>query len=102
MGGLLAFQSLIGARLSIFGRAEFPALPAHALLGLAAAAVLGWLGLSRIGGRTGKLLVAAVLLAPTAGFTALHYEYSIAAALVHAGAAALLIVTTAFAFRRNA
>jgi hypothetical protein len=39
---------------------------------------------------------------PIAGFTALHYEYAAAAALVHAAAAALLLATAAYAFARAA
>jgi len=102
LGGMLALQTLIGARLSIFGRSDFPALPLHAMLGLGAAALLAWLALARIGGREGRLLFALALAAPLAGFTALQYEYSAAAALVHAASAALLAAGAAFTLSRNA
>lgn len=99
---LLAAQSAVGGRLSIFGRTELPALPVHAELGLVLAALLAWLALARVGGGTGKLLFALALAAPVAGFSALHYEYSAAAALVHAASAALLVAASAFALSRKA
>jgi hypothetical protein len=99
---LLALQAVIGGRLSIFGRAELPALPGHALLGLGIAALAAWLALARIRGRMGRLLFALALAAPLAGFTALQYEYSAAAALVHAASGAFLIVAAVAAFSRNA
>jgi hypothetical protein len=102
VGGLLALQSAVGARLSIFGRVDFPALPLHALLGLGTAALLAWLALARIGGGPGKLLFGLALAAPVAGFTALQYDYSAAAALVHAAIAALLVAAAAFVLSRNA
>jgi hypothetical protein len=99
---LLALQAVIGARLSLFGRSELPTLPLHALLGLGIAALLAWLALARIGAGAGRLLFVLALAAPMAGFTALHYEYSAAAALAHAASAALLIAAAAFALRRIA
>jgi len=101
-GALLAAQAVVGARLSIFGRTDVPALPAHAMLGLATAALLGWLALSRIPRRGGRLLLACALAAPLAGFTALQYETSSGAALVHALAAAALVAASAYALARNA
>ena len=100
--GLVALQGAIGARLSIFGRAELPALPLHALLGLGTAGLLAWLALARAGGATGKLLFALSLAAPLAGFTALQYDYSPLAALVHAASAALVVVGCAWVLGRNA
>ena len=102
LGGLLAVQSLIGARLSIFGRTDLPALPLHALLGLGIAGLLAWLALARIQGRAGRWLFVLALGAPIAGFTALQYEYSAGAALVHAACAALLVAASAFVLGRNA
>ncbi len=99
---LLGLQAVIGARLSIFGRTELPALPLHALLGLGVAAMIAWLALARFGGSIGRLLFALALAAPVAGFTALQYEYSAAAALVHAASGAFLIVTAVAALSRNA
>jgi len=48
------------------------------------------------------VLFGLALAVPIAGFTALHYEYSAAAALVHAAAAALLLATAAYTFARAA
>jgi len=101
-GALLAAQAVVGARLSIFGRTDVPALPAHAMLGLAVAAILGWLALSRIPGRDGRLLLYGAIVAPLAGFTALQYDSSSGAALVHAIAAAALVATAAYTLGRNA
>jgi heme A synthase len=98
---LIAIQLFLGARLAIVDRIA-PALPAHALLAIALAALLGWVGLSRVPGRAGKALFALALATPLAGFTSLHYEYSAAAALVHAAAAALLVVSSAYALSRGA
>ena len=102
MGALLGSQALIGARLSIFGRTELPALPAHALLGIVTAALTAWIALARIRGASGRLLFACALLAPTAGFTALQYDYSRGAALMHAIAVALLVAAAAYVIGRNA
>lgn len=102
LGALLAVQIVIGARLAIFGRAGLPTLPLHALLGLGVAALLAWLALARIRGRAGMLLFVLALAAPVAGFSALHYEYSALAALVHAASAACLAAAGAFALGRNA
>jgi heme A synthase len=46
--------------------------------------------------RRRPVVLALALAAPLAGFTALHFEYSAAAALVHAAAAALLFVSAAY------
>jgi hypothetical protein len=100
--GVLALQSVIGARLSIFGRTDLAALPLHALVGLGIAGVLAWLALARMEGRAGRGLFVLALAAPIAGFTALQYDYSPLAALVHAAGAALLVVASAFVLGRNA
>ena len=100
--GLLALQALIGARLSILGRSDAPALPLHALLGLGASGLLAWFALARIEGSARHAFFVLALAAPIAGFTALQYEYSPAAALVHAGSAALLVAGCAFVLGRNA
>jgi hypothetical protein len=94
---LLALQAFIGARLSIFGHGGAAALPLHIYLGLCLAGLVGWHSFLR-----GRLLFALALLAPLAGFTALQYEYSGAAALAHAASAAFLLVALAGAARRNA
>jgi len=96
---LLALQCLLGARLAIMpGAAASPALPVHAMLGLAIALGTGWFA-RRNANRTRR--IAGFVLAPTvplAGFTALQFEYSMAAALSHAAAVALLVA--AFAWTR--
>jgi hypothetical protein len=101
-GVLMVLQALIGARLSIYARYELPALPAHALLGIALTAFVGWLGLARIGGLRGKLVFALTLVTLVAGFSALQYERSATAALVHAGIVALLVVVAAATVSRGA
>ena len=98
---MIAVQLGLGAWLAVVDRFGI-ALPAHALLALALAGTLGWLGLARVRGTAGKVLFAAAMAAPLAGFTSLHYEYSAAAALVHAAAAALLLAATAYALGRFA
>jgi len=98
---LLFMQAVLGSRLSIHARYEMPALPAHAMLGLVLAVLLGWFARRRRGGQ-GRLVFALAIGTLLAGFTALHYEYSATAALVHAGAAALLIAATAAALSRAA
>jgi len=98
---LIAIQLGLGTWLAIVDRFAI-ALPVHALLALALAAILGWFALARVRGRTGRVLFVLALAAPIAGFTSLHYEYSAAAALVHAVAAALLVATTAYAVARGA
>jgi len=98
---LLVIQLFLGARLAIVDRFA-PALPVHGLLAIALAALLSWFALARVGGRIGKALFVLALAAPIAGFTALHYEYSAAAALVHATAAALLVASAAYALGRVA
>ena len=98
---LIALQLGLGASLSIAERSS-TVLPVHGLLAVALVAGLAWLALARIGGATGKALFALALAAPLAGFTALHYEYSAAAALVHAAAAAALLASTAYALGRFA
>jgi len=97
----LAVQLALGAWLSIVDRWGM-ALPAHGMLALALAAVLGWVALARIQGGIGKVLFGLALAVPLAGFTALHYDHAAAAALVHAAAAALLLATIAYAFARAA
>lgn len=98
---LLFVQAVLGSRLSIHARYEMPALPAHAMLGLALAVLLGWFAPGRFR-RHGKRVLVLAIGTLLAGFTALHYEYSATAALVHAGAAALLIAATAAALSRAA
>lgn len=93
--GLLALQIALGAWLSIVDRFGM-ALPAHGMLGVALAALLVWFAKGR------PVLQMLALAAPLAGFTALHYEYSTAAALVHAAAAALLVCAAAYAHGRGA
>ena len=99
---VMALQSVIGGRLSIFSRVELPALPLHALLGLAIAGICGWLALARIGGGLGSWLFVLALAAPVAGFTALEHPYSTVPALVHAASVAFFTATVAFALSRNA
>ena len=101
LGLLLAIQAVLGAWLAIVDRWGM-ALPAHGMLALALAAILGWVALARIQGRLGKVLFGLALAVPLAGFTALHYDHAAAAALVHAAAAALLLATVAYAFARAA
>jgi hypothetical protein len=98
---LLAIQLFLGARLSIVERFAV-ALPVHGVLAMVLAALLAWMGLARVAGRTGKALFALALAVPIAGFTSLHYELSAGAALVHAAAAALLVATAAYALGRGA
>jgi hypothetical protein len=102
LGGLLVAQALAGGRLSIFGRWEVPALPLHVYLGLAASLGAGWLALRRSGGGIARLLLAAAVLAPLAGFTALQYDHSAAVALAHAASAALLVVVASARLGANA
>jgi hypothetical protein len=92
---LLAVQLALGAWLSIVDRYGI-AMALHGLAAVALTAVLVWFGRSR------RVLLALALAAPLAGFTALHYEYSAAAALVHAAAAALLAASLAHALGRGA
>jgi hypothetical protein len=92
---LLAVQLALGAWLSIVDRHGM-AMPLHGLAAVVLTALLVWLG------RPGPVLLLLALAAPLAGFTALHYEYSAVAALVHAAAAALLVVSLARAYGRGA
>jgi hypothetical protein len=92
---LLPVQLALGAWLAIVGLYT-PALPPHGLLAVALTALLVWAARAR------SLLLVLALAAPLAGFTALHYEYSAAAALVHAAAVALLVAASAYAFGRAA
>jgi hypothetical protein len=92
---VLAAQVALGAWLSIADRSGV-AMPLHGLLAVALTPVLVWLAAGR------RVLVALALAAPVAGFTALHYEYSAAAALVHAVAAALLVAYSAYTLGRVA
>ena len=72
------------------------AMPIHGLLAVALTATLVWVARER------RVLLVLSLAAPIAGFTALHLEYSAAAALVHVAAAALLLVSTAYVLGRAA
>lgn len=101
LGALLTAQLGLGAWLAIVDRWTM-ALPAHAMAGLALAALLAWAGLSRVRGRAGAALFALALIVPVAGFTALQYERSTLAALAHAAVAALLLAGAAYACARNA
>ena len=92
---LLALQLALGAWLSIVERYGI-ALPLHGLLAVALTAALVWVARAR------TVFLVLALAAPIAGFTALHFEYSAAAALAHAAAAALLFVSTAYALGRAA
>ena len=100
---LLAVQCLLGAQLSVFhAPVSFPALPAHAMLGIMLASGAAWLAL-----RNGNPLrrtagFALAILVPVAGFTVLHYEGSAAAAFAHAAAVALLLVVSAYTRLRPA
>ena len=87
---LIAAQLALGAWLSI-GERYSMALPLHGLLAVGLTAFLVWLGRGR------PVLLALSLAAPAAGFTALHYEWSAAAALGHAIAVALLVAAVAHA-----
>lgn len=100
---LLAVQCLLGARLAVFpAAAASPALPAHALLGIILACGAAWLA-RRIGRQQNRAAGYALsLLVPLAGFTALHFEHSAAAAFAHAIVAALLIVAAAYTRLRPA
>ena len=91
---LLAVQLALGAWLSIVGRPG-AAMPAHGLLAIALTAALVWAARGR------PLVLALVLAAPLAGFSALHYEYSAGAALVHAIAAAALLAAAVGALGRR-
>jgi len=100
---LLVVQCLIGARLAVFpAAAASPALPAHAMLGILLACGAAWLA-RRIGRvRVRAAAFALALLVPLAGFTALHFEHSAAAAFAHAIVAALLVVAAAYTRLRPA
>lgn len=100
---LLAVQCLLGARLAVFPAATAsPALPAHAMLGIILACGAAWLA-RRIGHTRQRAAgVTLALLVPLAGFTALHFEHSAAAAFAHAGVAALLVVAAAYTRLRPA
>lgn len=94
---LLAVQCLLGALLSIFPAATAPlALPAHAMLGIVFASGAAWLALRIRHPRVRKAGFALAILVPVAGFTALQYEASAAAAFAHATVAALLVVAAAY------
>lgn len=98
---LLAIQLALGAWLSIVDRPGI-ALPVHALLAMALAALVGWVGLARARGPAGRALFALALAAPIAGFTSLHYDDSAGAALIHTALAAMLLASTAYALGRGA
>jgi hypothetical protein len=95
-GVLLVVQCLLGARLAVFpAAAASPALPAHAMLGILLACGAAWLA-RRIGHVHYRAAAFALaLLVPLAGFTALHFEHSAAAAFAHAIVAVLLIAAAA-------
>lgn len=100
---LLALQCLLGARLAVFpAAAGSPALPAHAMLGILLACGAALIA-RRIGhARQRAVGFALALLVPLAGFTALHFEHSAAAAFAHAVVAALLVVAAAYTRLRPA
>ena len=91
---VLAVQLALGAWLSIVGRAGM-ALPAHGLLAVALTALLVWFARAR------PILLVLALAAPLAGFSALHYDHSAVAALLHAAAAALLLAAAAYSIARG-
>lgn len=100
---LLVVQSLLGARLAVFPAAAASlALPAHAMLGIILACGAAWLArrIGRVPYRAAGFALA--LLVPLAGFTALHFEHSAAAAFAHAGVAALLVIAAAYTRLRPA
>ena len=92
---LLALQVGLGAWLSIV-ELYSPALPAHGMLAIVVTALLVWFA------RGNRWLVALALAAPLAGFSALHYEFSPLAALLHAAAAAALLAAATHALGRRA
>jgi hypothetical protein len=94
---LIAAQCVLGARLAVFpGAAYSAALPAHAVLGILLAAGGTWLALRISALPRRRLGVVFALLVPVAGFTALHYEGSAAAAFAHAAVAALFVTAAAY------
>lgn len=100
---LLVVQCLLGARLAVFPAAAVsPALPAHAMLGIILACSAAWLArrIGRVPYRAAAFALA--LLVPLAGFTALQFEHSAAAAFAHAIVAALLVVAAAYTRLRPA
>jgi hypothetical protein len=97
---LIGIQLALGAWLAIVDR-NGAALPAHALLAMPLAAFLGWFALARLRGASGGLLFCLALLAPLAGFTALQYEHSALAALVHALTAVSLVGAAALVAARG-
>lgn len=94
-GVLLALQLGLGAWLAVIDRTG-AALPLHGVLAMALAGLLAWLALARVGGNAGRTLFALAIAAPVAGASALQYDHSAVAALVHAVAAAALLVLMAF------
>jgi hypothetical protein len=101
LGGLLALQAVLGARLSIFGHGAIAALAAHAFLGLVLAAALWWLAFARVRGTIGVLLLVLAFVLPATGFAALAFGASALVALAHLGAAAFGIATAAAALSRD-
>ena len=94
---LLAVQCLLGARLAVFpAGAASPALPAHAMLGILLACGAVWFARGIGSARQRAAGFALALLVPLAGFTALHFEHSAAAAFAHAIVAALLVAGAAY------
>jgi hypothetical protein len=100
---LLAVQCLLGARLAVFpAAAASPALPAHGILGILLACGTAWLARGIGSARQRATGFALALLVPLAGFTALHFEHSAAAAFAHASVAALLVIAAAYTRLRHA
>ncbi|MBI1943652.1 MAG: hypothetical protein HYS35_08285 [Betaproteobacteria bacterium] len=100
---LLAAQCLLGAALSILpGASASAALPAHGMLGIVLASAAIWLALRSAPAVRRATGFALALLVPVAGFTALHFERSSAAAFAHAAAAALVVIAASYARFRPA
>jgi hypothetical protein len=100
---LLVVQCLLGARLAVFPPAAASlALPAHAMLGISLACGAAWLARRSGHAQHRAVGVTLALLVPLAGFTALHFEHSVAAAFAHAAVAALLVVAAAYTRLRTA
>lgn len=100
---LLAAQCLLGASLAILpGARASAALPAHGMLGIVLASAALWLALRSAPPARRAAGFALALLVPVAGFTALHFEHSSAAAFAHAAFASLLVIAAAHARFRTA
>lgn len=94
---LAVLQAVLGAWNTLFEQETWTVvLVGHATLGLATAGLLGWLALRlRAWG-----VVALALAAPLAGLVSALLDAPPAAALAHAVAAALLVVSAAYAHAR--